>query len=175
MGSGEDIAGVIGIILRGIAGPLVFIGGIVLMFLVVPWARIRALLPVGLVGGLGVAITLIYLMQNVLGIWVFRDVDIVTVAGLPVLLAAAWVPIVIVFSHLLAQYRGVALLLVTLLGFPLGATAIHALLVAMGMLSYTNWNLVLTFLVSLGIHLGITGYLWATGRLENLRGTVRVS
>jgi hypothetical protein len=59
-----------------------------------------------------------------------------------------------------------ALLLLT---FPGIATLGHVLLISDRMLTYHNWSLPLTFLQSLGIHLGIFICLLATHRLENLR------
>lgn len=65
------------------------------------------------------------------------------------------------------------MILFVLLIFPLGATVIHYVLIANMMLTYNHWNLGLTFLVSLGIHLGIMAYLYLTGRLENFRTLAR--
>ncbi len=157
-------------VLEGLAGPLVFLGGLLLMFLLVPWERVKELAFVGLVGGLVLALVVVYLMQNYLGFWVFRRVDLLSASGIPLFLAASWFPLIIVFSHLLAQYRSLLPVVLILLAFPLGATLLHLLLRASGMLLYRNWNLPLTFILSLGIHLVIMFYLYATGRLENLRG-----
>ncbi|WP_258360904.1 hypothetical protein [Moorella sulfitireducens (nom. illeg.)] len=157
-------------VLEGLAGPIIFLGGLILMLLVVPWERVKELALIGLVGGLVLAFLVIYLMQNYLGFWAFRRVDLIGIGGIPLFLAASWFPLVITFSHLLAQYRSLLPVVLVLLAFPLGATLIHLLLRANGMLFYYNWNLPLTFILSLGIHLVIMLYLYATGRLENLRG-----
>lgn len=157
------------VLFPGLAGPIIFIGGLVLMFLVVPWERIKELSLIGIVGGLGIAIVLIYIMQNALGLWTFFRVDLVNISGIPLFLAASWFPLIVLFSHFLNQYKNMPLLASTLLAFPLGATLLHLFLIANGMLVYTNWNLALTFILSLGIHLAITLYLYATGQLENLR------
>ncbi|GAW91581.1 hypothetical protein Nther_1715 [Calderihabitans maritimus] len=143
------------------------------MFLVVPWERIKTLAAIGLVGGLGVGLVLGYLMQNVFGFWTYHHVDLVSIFGIPFFLVAGWIPVVIAFSHLLAQCKNIILVGVVLLAFPLSATFIHLLLLNNRMLTYHNWNLPLTFLISLGIHLAIAVYLNATGRLENLQGLAR--
>lgn len=155
-------------IMEGLVGPIVFAFGLFFMMLVVPRERIRDLLPVGIVVGVVVAFALVYLMQNVWGFWVFRGVDLFNILGVPFFLTVAWLPVIIAFAHLLAQYRSVAMIGVILLGFPLGATLIHVIMLANNMLAYTNWNLVYTFLVSLGIHMAVLVYLHLTGGLENL-------
>jgi len=139
------------------------------MFIIVPWERIKKLAAEGLVIGLGIAITLIYIMQNMLGLWNFHLVDIVAVAQIPLLLSAAWVPAVIMFAHLLTQYKNWTLAVVVLLAFPLAATFLQLLLVTNNMLVFRNWNLFMTYFLSLGIHVVILGYLYYTNRLENLR------
>ncbi|MGI6285845.1 hypothetical protein SEF58_08495 [Neomoorella humiferrea] len=160
-------------VLAGLAGPIVFLAGLILMLLVVPWERVKELALVGLVGGLALAFLVIYLMQNYFGFWAFRRVDLINVGGIPLFLAASWFPLIIVFSHLLAQYKNIMPLLLILLAFPLGATLLHLLLRANGMLFYRHWNLPLTFILSLGIHLVIMAYLYAAGMLDNLRGLNR--
>ena len=138
------------------------------MVLVVPRERVMDLLLVGFTVGVVFAFALILLMQNVWGFWVFRGVDLFNILEVPFFLTVAWMPIIIAFSHLLAQYENFTMFGVILLGFPLGATIIHLILLANNMLVYTNWNLVYTFLISLGIHLAVMVYLHETGQLENL-------
>jgi len=155
-------------ILEGFVGSIVFAFGLFFMMLVVPRERIKDLLLVGIVVGVLMAFALLYLMQNVWGFWILRGVDLFNILGIPFFLTVAWLPIIIAFGHLLAQYRSVAMIGVILLGFPLGATLIHVILLANNMLVYTNWNLAYTFLVSLGLHLAVLVYLQVTGQLENL-------
>ncbi|MEW6183213.1 MAG: hypothetical protein AB1500_08560 [Bacillota bacterium] len=82
------------------AGPVIFLGASAIMILNVPPERIKVFFPVGVAGGLGVALALVFLMQNALGYWVFHRVDILSVAGIPLFLSAAWLPIVIIFCHI---------------------------------------------------------------------------
>ncbi len=137
------------------------------MFLVVPFQRIRELFWIGLIGGFGIGLLLIYMMQNVLGFWVFRNIDVISVAGVPLFIALSWFPFIIAFSHLLAQYHNVLLISLLLLAFPMGTVLIHALFLNNLALVYMNWNLYLTFFLSLVIHLLLALYLFTTGRLEN--------
>jgi len=150
-------------------GPMLLLFGLILMFLVVPWKRIKELALIGLTGGLIVAFALIYLMQNVLGRWIFYNVDLLYIIKIPLFLSASWFPFIVVFSHLLSQYKDLPLILITLAALPVGATAIHLFLLNTGMLTYHNWNLAFTFLLSLGIHIAITLYLYLSGQISNLK------
>jgi hypothetical protein len=152
------------LVFANLAGPMIFIGSLLFTFLIVPWERIRELFWVGIVGGLLVAFILVYLMQNIFGFWIFHQVDLLYLLGVPFFLSAAWIPVVIIFSHLLAQYESWFLTVMAIMAFPIAATIIHTFLIANQMLTYHNWNLMLTFLISLAIHLGILGYLYKTGR-----------
>lgn len=156
-----------------LAGPVIMAAGLIFMFLVTPYERIKELFWFGLVGGLILALVLIHLMQNVFGFWQFQRTDLLVVQGVPVLLAAAWTPVVIAYGHLLAQYRSVALAAAAVLVFPAVATLIHAVLLLNNMLFYAGWSLPMTFAFSLAIHLALLGWLYLTGRLENLKGLLR--
>lgn len=154
---------------EGLAGVFLLAGGLALMLLVVPLERIVKLLPVGLVGGLGAAFLLIYLLQNVFGYWTYNRADVLHVLGVPFLVAASWAPFVIIFSHLLSQYDDIFLMGLNLAFFPLGGTVVHVIMLANQMLTYNNWNLAYTFLMGLLVHIGILMYLYVTGRIDNLR------
>lgn len=156
-------------VLSNLVGPLLFLIGVVFMFLLVPMQRIRDLFNVGLVGGLAVALLLIFLMQNVLGFWNFRTIDLVNPGGVPFFIALSWLPFIIAFSHLLAQYHNTLLITLLLLAFPLGTVLVHLIFLYSRSLAYSDWNLFLTFFVSLAIHLALTLYLYLTGRLENFK------
>lgn len=153
-------------IFTNLAGLLVLITALIVMFLLVPLKQIKDLLIVGLVGGLGVAIVLIYLMQNVFGYWVYRSVDFIYVSKIPVLLSAAWIPCIIAFSYLIIKYKQFLTRASLIIAFPLGGLLIHHLLITNQMLEYNNWNLILTFLVSVAIHAGIFAYLYLTKQLK---------
>jgi len=99
----------------------------------------------------------------------FYEVDLISIAGIPLFLSLAWLPFVIAFSHLIAQYKSSILIIVLLAAFPIGATLIHLFLLNNNMLTYHNWSLFGTLLISLVIHLAIAFYLYITGQLINLR------
>ena len=155
--------------LINLVGLLLFLIGLIFMFLVVPYPRIRELFWIGMLGGFGISLLLIYTMQNVLGFWIFRNIDLVSVAGVPLFISLSWFPFIIAFSHLLAQYENVMLVSLLLLAFPLGFVLLHALFLNSLALIYINWNLYLTFFLALIIHLFLALYLFATGRLDNFK------
>ncbi|MCF8010515.1 MAG: hypothetical protein K9L17_06080 [Clostridiales bacterium] len=155
-------------IMEGLVGPLTFAGGIVVTILLVPWERIKELSLIGVIGGLGVALLLVYLMQNIFGLWMFHGIDLVYINKIPLFLSAAWIPLIVIFSHLLAQYKHFWQIIAILFLFPGASAFFHLFFILNDMLTYNNWNLFLTGLVSLGIHLSIMIYLYSTGRLENI-------
>jgi hypothetical protein len=156
------------LILQNLAGPLIFVGGLILMFLVVPWERVKELFWVGVVCGLVVAVILVFLMQNIFGFWSFHQADLVYLFKVPLFISAGWLPVVIAFSHLLIRSDSFIPATVTILAFPAVATLVHALLIANHMLTYHHWSLFFTFLVALIIHIGIAGYLYASEQLRGL-------
>ncbi len=156
-------------VVQGVAGIVVFTAASALMVAVVPRDRAQRFLGVGLVGGLGVAVALVFLMESVFGFWDFRGADI-RILGVPAFLTLAWIPIVITYSHWLTESRSTVAAAASLLAFPLAAVATHLALLRLDLLAYNSWTLVMTFTISLGIHLAIGAYLHATGQLPNLRG-----
>jgi len=152
--------------LENLPGPVIFLTGMLVMLLVVPGQKIKELFLIGLVGGIGVGIVLIYVMQNIFGFWVYPlSSDLIYIAALPVFLIAGWFPVIILFAYLLGRYNNSAILLLIILFFPAGATVSHLFMLKGGMLFYNNWGLGETFLQSLGIHLVIALFLYVTGRL----------
>ena len=145
--------------------PVIFFILLTTMFLIVPYEQIKKFLSLGLIGGLVVAFILIYFMQNFFGFWDFFNLDIWYFLEMPVFLSAVWIPVVIIFAHFLeiAEYLTTAVFIILL--FPAGATLVHYFLINLNLLVYFNWNLFYTFLVSLGIHLGITYYLYIRNQL----------
>lgn len=152
--------------LENLPGPVIFLTGMLIMFLVVPAQKIKELLLIGLAGGIGVGIVLVYVMQNIYGFWVYSlSSDLIHIAALPFFLIAGWFPVIILFAYLLGRCTNRAISLLIILVFPAGATVLHFFMLKGGMLFYHNWSLGVTFLQSLGIHLLIALFLYATGRL----------
>ncbi len=146
---------------------LISLGGLtVFMFLVVPWERIRALLTFGLIFGVGMPFIVIGLMQNLFGFWDYRGVDPVTLAGIPVFLAVTWFPSVIIYAHLLVQYRSPLLRILLWLAVAGAVAALQYALHLNNMLVFQNWTLTGTFFLTLFIHAGLATALHFMGHLD---------
>jgi len=156
-------------ILSSLGGLITFLGGLIIMLLIVPRDNIRSLLSVGLIGGFGVALLLLYFMQNLFGFWVFYRVDFFNILDIPIILSATWIPLVITFSYLSSNYTNLIPIVGFIIAFPVASVLVHLLFIVNGMLFYNNWNLMLTFILSLIIHIGIAIYLYANGLLKKTR------
>ncbi|WP_408956560.1 hypothetical protein [Natroniella sp. ANB-PHB2] len=154
--------------LENLAGGLILLLSLFFMFLVVPEQNIKEFFSIGLVGGLVLALILVYLMQNMFGFWNFNNVDILTINDIPLLLSTAWFATVITFSYLLVKFKTISAVLSIIIAFPLAAVVVHYFLINYDLLSYRNWNLLYTFLVSLIIHFGIAYYVYRTNQLSSL-------
>ena len=156
------------------AGLIALVVLTVLMFLVVPWERIRALLNFGLIFGVGLPFIVIGLMQNLFGFWTYRGVDPITVAEIPVFLAITWFPSVIIFAHLLVQYRSILLRVLLWLAVAVAVGALQFLLMLNNMLVMQNWTLTATFFLTLFIHAGMAVALHFMGHID-LKSLLRLS
>ena len=141
-------------------GPLTFAIPLLIIYFLLPLSLFKKLLAPGIIWGFGVALILIYVMQNVFAFWYFQNIDILLINNIPIFLSATWIPLVMVFVYLLVIFPSkIGVVLLNIL-FPAGATLSHYIFISLNILSYSNWNLFYTFLVSLFIHLAITGYLY---------------
>lgn len=153
-------------IAANLAGMIFFILGTVLMLILVPMDRVIKFSLVGLIGGLGVALCLVHVMQNVFSFWVFKGVDLLYVRGIPIILSSAWIPIEITYSHLTTRAKSWLTRLGLLIAVPVAAAVAHYILILNKMLTYNFWNLTGTFMVSLAIHIALLAYLYFTGMIE---------
>lgn len=144
---------------KNLMGLIIFTGALLLLILTVSLSEIKRFAVFGLVSGLGIAFTLILLMQNWLGLWTFHQVDLLNFIRIPLFLSAAWVPAEIFFAHFLSQYQHPWLRVLLLLFLPAIAVGIHFILIWNQMLTYYYWDYWGTFFISLGIHIGLALYL----------------
>ncbi len=148
------------IILRNLVGPIIFLIGATLVFYIIPKEKIKKLLPFGLIAGLGIALLLLYLMQEVWGRWLFYRVDLLYFYEIPFFLSLAWLPMVMLFAYFLKTSSHNLFSFIVILAFPLGATLVHWGLLHNRMLVYHRWDLLGTFGVSLLIHSVLYVYLY---------------
>ncbi|MCK8825129.1 hypothetical protein [Fuchsiella alkaliacetigena] len=152
-------------ILTNLAGPFLLLLGTILMLLVVEWEAIKELLLFGIFGGFGIGLALNYIMQNVFGFWIFQNADLINFFGIPILLSAAWTPVIIIFAYLIIN-SDASMNIGTLLAFPLAAALVQYLLTLNQMLTLNNWNLVFSYLLSLTIHAGLIGALYLIAQFD---------
>lgn len=150
-------------------GPVAFIGTAVLMMLVVPRTYIQRYVWMGIVGGLLLAVLLLIIMQNILGFWIFSDIDLLYFYNTPMSLAAVWMPLVIMFSYFVNAGNSNLTRSAALIGaFALLATIAHWFMLTEGLLVYRNWSLVYTFILAGVIHAMLYVYLQLANQAKNL-------
>ena len=141
-------------------GPLTFIIPMLILYYLLPLSIFKKLLVPGIIGGFVVALILIYVMQNIFHFWNFQNIDVLILNNLPLFLSATWIPLVMFFIYLLVKFPSKTGVILLNILFPVGATLSHYIFISLNTLSYSNWNLFDTFLVSLFIHLAITSYIF---------------
>lgn len=151
-----------------LVSPILFFLLSIMIYIIIPEKEIKPFLGLGLVGGLGIALVLLLIMQNMRGYWIFKNIDVLNIKQIPVFLSATWIPVIILFAYLLSRTQKLISIIFLVLVFPLGATIIHFTFLKFKLLTYNNWNLFYTFLISLSIHLGITYFLINTRQLSKL-------
>lgn len=153
-----------------LTGPVAFIGTAVLMMIVVPRTCIKRFLWMGIVGGLLLAVLLLIIMQNLLNLWVFTNIDLVYFYNTPISLAAVWMPLVIMFSYFVnADNNQLTRSAALIVAFALLATAAHWVLLTEGLLTYRNWSLIYTFILAGVIHIILYAYLQLANQAKYLR------
>ncbi len=140
------------------------------LFLLVPRERIRLLLPYGIVFGAGLGVLQIAVLQNQLGYWLFRQIDFLTAAGIPLFVAFTWLPAEIIFAHLLMELRHPAARLLLWLFTGVAVSASQYLFILNRMLSFHNWTLLDSFFLTLATHVALAAVLHLMGyfRLQEL-------
>lgn len=151
-----------------LTGPASFVGMVIVMLFMVPRVEITRFLWMGLVGGLFLAILLLSIMQNLLGFWIFGDVDFLYLYNIPIALSAVWMPMVITFSYLVSlgvhNMARIAALIVIFASIPVIA---HWFLLTQGLLVYIHWSLIHTFMLASAIHVMLYGYLYLSSYVKH--------
>ena len=128
------------------------------MIILVPRPAIIRLLPAGVFGGFGQAIVTLGLLVTVFGLWRFNYDNVFALAGIPVFIALAWIPEVIVFSYYLEHLSTQGEIYAYLTAFSMmTALFIHWLYKA-DFLTYHGWNSFLTIPVAFLLHLSVAYY-----------------
>ncbi|MGM0502043.1 MAG: hypothetical protein ACQERJ_05905 [Bacillota bacterium] len=131
---------------------------LIVLFLLVPWAEIKKLLPFGLIGGLAVALLMQYFAVNVFQWWRF-NYALINLANTPLGVTLSWVPPVIIFAYFWSIAVSNLGKLIYIFVFALGTTVVEYSFVLAGYREYLNWNIYLTLGLALIIHLLLGVYL----------------
>lgn len=123
-----------------LAGPIALVVMTAIMFLLVPWGRIRRLLPVGFLFGTVLGTATYYILQNIVQAWHFQHADLLSPAGVPLFMTLAWVPYSIIYFHLLAQYRTLSQVLLLVLLSAAAPSFYHFLMELNGMIVFQKWS-----------------------------------
>ncbi|MCL6580387.1 MAG: hypothetical protein K6U08_02065 [Firmicutes bacterium] len=124
--------------------------------LAVPEQAFRRLVPFGVVAGFGLALAVNLVGGPILGLWGFNRVTW-PLLGIPFWVLLAWVPAVILFVYYLPD--GSLARAGWILLFPAVYTAIDYVFLRAGLRHFApNWNIVYSFLLSLGVHLLILSF-----------------
>lgn len=144
--------------LGSLTGLVAFVASLGVMFFLVPTKYIGRYLWIGLIGGMGLAVLLNIVMQNVLGYWQFHDVDILYLSRVPMFLAGVWAPLVVVFAYLVRTSRSLYLTGLIIGAFAAAASFAHWFMIIQGTLVYQNWTLLGTFILAAILHSGLFYY-----------------
>ncbi|GAB6098805.1 hypothetical protein JCM16358_06840 [Halanaerocella petrolearia] len=133
------------------------------MFFLVPTERVIELLPFGLVGGFGVAVIVQYLAVDLFNLWQFKA-ELLSIKGIPVGILLSWIPPVIIFGHFWRELGSNLERGAYILGFAVATTIMEYVFVVTGYRKYLYWNVYLTFLLAVVIHIGLGYYLAVASR-----------
>ncbi len=142
---------------------LVFVLATLAMLVFVPRRDILKLLPFGTVGGFILAVLIQIAAVWYLRIWKFNFTEIAAWRGIPIFLAAAWMPLTILFGYWLLQIRSATGRFLYIAGFALATAALELGFVLTGYRTYLSfWNIFYTAGLAVLIHYVLGWYLLAT-------------
>lgn len=131
---------------------ILFIISALAMVILVPRRRIWELLAFGIVGGFALAMAVQYVAVVLLELWSFNYVQIAAWRGIPLFVAAAWLPTTIIFAHFLGYLRSSTGILLYVVGFSLATAGLEYAFVLMGYRSYINWMFPYTAALAIVLH-----------------------
>lgn len=143
---------------------VLFILSALAMLILVPRRRIWELLAFGTVGGFVLAMMVQYVAVVHLRLWSFHYLQFASWRGIPLFVAAAWMPAVIIFAHFLAYLRSTTGIFLYVVGFSLATAALEYAFVAMGYRDYERWSFPLTAILAIALHAMLAVYVLAMER-----------
>lgn len=121
-----------------------------ILFVVVPFEKIKRLAVYGIVGGIGLAIFIFYFFSGYLKLW--DTIGSAHISGVAILPVIAWFPPTIVFGHFYPKNDTFIYQATYVLVFALGAIVAQFLFIQLKMWINYNWNYFYTFLLALAAH-----------------------
>lgn len=155
---------------RSLIWVILFIISALAMLILVPRRRIWELLAFGVVGGFALAMVVQFVAVVVLGLWTFNYLQVASWRGIPIFVAAAWMPTVIIFAHFLTYLRSTTGIFLYVVGFSLAAAALEYAFVLTGYRAYERWSFPMTAALAIALHAVLAVYVLAVDRR---RGKVR--
>jgi len=98
----------------------------------------------------------------VLGRWKFNYTDIFSIAGIPLFVAVAWIPEVVIYAYFLKRVHDKNGLLAYLGAFSLATGLYVHWLYKVGFMEFIRWNSLLTVTLAFLLHLPVTYYVIKT-------------
>jgi len=93
----------------------------------------------------------LFFLVPLLGLWQFKTA-FYPALGFPIFSAALWIPAVIIFSYYTPIFSKKNMLLCWILIFTTLTTIVLGLITNAGFITFINWDLMATFLLSFAIH-----------------------
>lgn len=144
---------------RSLVWVILFIMSALAMLVLVPRQRIWELLAFGIIGGLGLAIVVQYAAVVLYKLWSFNYLELAAWRGIPLFVAAAWLPTVIIFAHYLSYFRTSTGILFYIVGFALATALLEYAFVLAGYRYYNNWSFLHTAGLAIALHSLLALYL----------------
>ncbi|KAF0195110.1 MAG: hypothetical protein FD169_1565 [Bacillota bacterium] len=137
---------------RSLVWIILFLISALAMVILVPRRRIWELLAFGIVGGLALAMAVQYVAVVLLKLWSFNYLQIAAWRGIPLFVAGAWMPSVIIFAHFLSYLRSSTGILLYVVSFSLVTAGLEYTFVLMGYRNYLNWMFPYTAALAIVLH-----------------------
>jgi len=124
----------------------------IVSLLVIPRKQFFKLLPFGIVAGFLLAMAILLFAVPWFGLWKFNYLLTTSVLGIPLFIALAWAPAVMIFSYYVPKFNEKNMLLFWILIFSTGTTLLVGLFANAGFIRFINWDLLATFLLAFAVH-----------------------
>ncbi len=141
------------------------------MIIAVPRSKILHFLPLGIFGGFSQSFLLLGYFVPVIGWWKFNHANVFSLAGIPLFIALAWTPVVIIYAYYFNRLKHPLEVLAYQIAFSLVTGLYVHWLVRAGFLVFLNWHSILTVIIAFLLYSPITYYMM---KIYHLRYTKEI-